>query len=292
MHTRHLDQPLEIHSSDLDQWNQRPLIYQFFEIVQILEGEGTRIVNQNNFSYQKGSIFLFTPLDCRGFKSHIPTKFCSIRFSEVFIEQDQNPKEKQRRLSWLKQLESIFTAHNRFVELLIEDDADCAAASQIIRLILAENQKKGTYYEENLQHYITLLLNIIARNVQGIATQKTKDTQEEPLINKMLVYIHRHITSPEKLKIKHLAQAFNLSANYVGEYFKNLTGESLRCYINDYRQVLLRQKLQYSLQTLDQLADEFGFTDSSHLSRHFKKHQQISPKDYRKKMQQKSPNNL
>lgn len=68
MKAKHLHKPLDLFVSDMEHWNERPLIYQFFEIVQIIEGEGTRIVNENKFSYSKGSIFLFTPLDCRGFE--------------------------------------------------------------------------------------------------------------------------------------------------------------------------------------------------------------------------------
>ncbi len=68
MKQKALHRPFELYVADMETWQASPLVYHFFEIVQILEGEGERYVNLNRFPYTKGSIFLFTPLDCRGFK--------------------------------------------------------------------------------------------------------------------------------------------------------------------------------------------------------------------------------
>src|SRR3984885_8175885 len=113
MKQKQLHEPFELYISDIAEWEERALIYHFFEIVQILEGEGMREVNENFFSYKKGDIFLFTPLDCRGFKSSTATKFCSIRFSEVFLTDYKNMAMRERITLWLKQLEQIFYQHNR-----------------------------------------------------------------------------------------------------------------------------------------------------------------------------------
>ncbi|WP_394332708.1 helix-turn-helix domain-containing protein [Chitinophaga rupis] len=98
----------------------------------------------------------------------------------------------------------------------------------------------------------------------------------------MLLYIHQHINLPEKLKIEHLASHFNLSANYVGEYFRKFAGESLQHYITQYKIKLVQQRLAYSTLTISQIAGELGFTDESHLSRQFRKYSGVSPVEYRK----------
>lgn len=281
MKRKHLHKPLDIFVSDMEHWNERPLIYQFFEIVQIIDGEGIRIVNENKFPYSKGSIFLFTPLDCRGFESATDTRYCSIRFSEVFLEQYKTQQEKEKLIQWLKQLETIFANHNRFDQVLIKEKRDCDMIAGLIENMLVEYNNKPSYYDENLQHLVILVLNIISRNInpqQITATTKI----DEPLINKMLVYLHKHINCPKNLRIKHLAEQFNLSANYIGEYFKNLTGNSLHCYLNLYKMNIVEQRLIYSEQSIGQIADDLGFSDESHLSRQFKKHKGITAATYRK----------
>lgn len=280
MEQKVLHRPFELYVSDMDCWEERPLVYHFFEIVQILEGSGTREVNNNHFPYHKGSIFIFTPLDCRGFDIETPTRFCSIRFSEVFLGQCKTAGEKERTTEWLRQLEHIFFHHNRFRELIIRKTEDCDMISGLIHHMIEEYTHKPSLYDENLKHLVTLVLNILSRNVtdEGIMNA----AKREPLINRILLYIHEHIGSPEKLRIDHLADRFNLSANYVSEYFRKFTGESLQRYITQYKIRLVEQRLAHSPLTISQIAGELGFTDESHLGRQFRKYNGQSPAAYRK----------
>ncbi|MBB6270551.1 YesN/AraC family two-component response regulator [Pedobacter cryoconitis] len=283
MKNKHLHKPLDIFVSDMEHWNERPLIYQFFEIVQIIDGEGTRIVNENKFPYSKGSIFLFTPLDCRGFESSTNTRYCAIRFSEVFLEQYKTEHEKDKVIQWLKQLEAVFTNYNRSgqSQVLIKEDRDCNMITALIENMVIEYDNKPSYFDENLQHLVILVLNIISRNVSP--RQITSPAKmDEPLINKILVYLHQHINCPGNLRIKHLAEQFNLSANYIGEYFKNLTGDSLHCYLTQYKMNIVEQRLIYGKQSIGQIADELGFSDESHLSRQFKKHKGMTAAAFRR----------
>jgi len=275
---KQLYQPLELYISENEEWQESALVYHFFEIVQILEGRGERIVNENNYSYKKGDIFLFTPMDCRGFKSLEPTKFCSIRFSEAFYTGKGSGHTNM--IEWLKQLEQIFYHHNRFECVIIRSAADGQLISNLISNSIIESGQKGLYSEQNIQHYVTLILNILSRNIVTTPNHRVPHT-EEPLINKILTYIKRNIGNSELLKTKNLSQQFNLSQNYVGEYFKNLTGENLQQYVSLYRMKCVKQRLLYSDYTITQIADELGFTDESHLSRQFKKHAGISPTKFR-----------
>lgn len=280
-----LHQPFELYVSDLECWKERALIYHFFEIVQIMEGTGVRRTNWNDFPYEKGSIFLFTPLDCRGFNATTPTRFCSIRFSEVFLGQYKNAQDRERIVQWLKQLEHIFSHHNRFQQLLVKDPGDCQQIITLMNLVMQEYENKAAYHEENLQHLVTLLLNILSRNVTDSTapTAGSAECEAEPLINRMLIHIRQHISDADKLRVDYLASHFNLSANYVGEYFRKLTGESLQHYITQYKVKMVQQRLAFSNLTISQIAGELGFTDESHLGRQFKKHSGESPLEYRKR---------
>jgi YesN/AraC family two-component response regulator len=250
--------------------------------VHITEGAGIREVNKNILPYKKGNIFLFTPLDCRGFSSKSPTQFCSIRFSEIFLTQYKDDAEREKILQWLKQLEQIFYQHNRFTPVVISNEQDREMITKLIDSFIIEYNRKQTYYQNNLQHLITLILNLLSRNVTDVTAKFAGNQSEEPLINKILLHIRQHIACKEKLKTAYLAAQFNLSENYVGEYFKKITGESLQRYITLNRMKLIEQRLMFSDVTINEIADEFGFTDASHLNSQFKKYSGYNPVQFRK----------
>lgn len=85
----------------------------------------------------------------------------------------------------------------------------------------------------------------------------------------------------EKLKIEVIAGYFCKSKNYISEYFKTETGESLKDYISNYKINLVKNRLTHSNLTISQIANELDFTDDSHLNKMFKKKFGQTAKQYR-----------
>ncbi|WP_212005624.1 AraC family transcriptional regulator [Chitinophaga sp. HK235] len=281
MGQRNLHMPFELFEADMSEWTSRPLIYYFFEIIHIKEGHGVRVINQNRFPYKPGSIILFTPRDCRGFEAETPTRFTSVRFSDHFLEKQHSAEERHRIGEWLKQLEYVFFHHNRHQPILVKHVNDCKMITALIANMAQEFESRCSYYETNLQHYVSLLLNIIARNVSeevGVTDKEDK----EPLIGRMISYIRQQIYHPDQLKLEVMASKFNLSLNYIGEFFKKQTGESVQQFIISYKLKLVQLRMENSGLTIGEIADELGFTDESHLSRLFKKYYGVSPAAYRR----------
>ena len=99
----------------------------------------------------------------------------------------------------------------------------------------------------------------------------------------ILHYIHQNIYSPELLRAATIASHFNISLNYISEYFKKQTGENLQQYITNYKLRLVETRLQYSDMRMNEIVSELGFTDESHLHRTFKKYKGLSPSEFRRK---------
>lgn len=281
MNVKNLYHPFELFVGDLEHWQTQALTYPYFEIVRIMSGEGNRIVNEHEYPYRSGGIFLFTPKDCRGFESSTPTRFCTIRFSDAFLEQYKSESEKTKVIRWLRELEYIFAHHNRVEQLLIKSDNDCELIKLLLQTMIGEYQGRQSFHNENLQHLVTLVLNIIARNVLP-ASETVADTKSaEPLINRLLTFIHQHICEPEKLRVKHLADQFYLSPSYLGEYFKKKMGESLTSYLTKYKLQVIENRLLFTDSPIGRIAEDFGFSDESHFSRYFRKQTSMTPAQYR-----------
>ena len=282
MKSKVLYSPLEVQISDLQQWFEQPLVYHFFELVLVKEGSGTRHVNYNLLPYNKGDIFIFTPSDCRGFFEVTPTRFCSIRFSTQFLMQCKDDVQQGRIGGWLKDLERIVYHQNQLSKFIVKSDADLTILSNLFDNILLEYNRKEIYHEDNLQQMLSVMLNILVRNITASRFAGEKKEESGLLIDRIIDHIHLYIGVPGKLRIGYMAARFFLSVNYIGEYFRKETGQSLRDYIGRYRLKLVQQRLTQTRLSISEIAREFGYSDESHLSRQFKKHTGSSVAEFRK----------
>lgn len=103
----------------------------------------------------------------------------------------------------------------------------------------------------------------------------------DPNNEQILSYIHENIYSREKITVKAIASHFNISLKYFSNYFKRSFGVAYQEYLDSYRIKLIEKRLEIGGLKLKQIAQEFGFTDVSHLSKVFKKLTGASPSDRR-----------
>jgi AraC-like DNA-binding protein len=78
-----------------------------------------------------------------------------------------------------------------------------------------------------------------------------------------------------------------LSTAYVGRYFKKHTGQTMQDYITHYKTQLIEHRLEYSDKRINEISNEFGFTDESHFNKFFRKQKGLSPKFFRRELKNK-----
>jgi AraC-like DNA-binding protein len=283
MLNQHLFQPFEVQVIETSNWGLAPKVYNFFEVIYVMEGEGMRHFNANSTAYRKGNILLYTPLDRRAFTVSKPSQFLYIRFTDVVFEGCRSASERQALNLWMKNLEYLFFNHNHEANLLVKSDDDCHMVKSLMKTINDEYHSRQLHYEKNIQHLLQVLLNIFARNVLPNAHSENVPSELSRKNDLLTGYIKKHVYEPEKLTINNLASFINLSGYYVGEYFKKNNGVSIRAYILQYKLALVKVRLQFSDLTISEIAFELGFTDVSHLGNLFKKHFQESPSLFRKR---------
>lgn len=275
----------KIHTEEMTSWQHSAKVYNFFEIIHVIEGKGDRYFNHIQLPYEPGQLLIYTPQDCRSFIIEEPTRFLFIRFSDVLFANCQSEEQRKHLHEWMKNLEYLFYNHNHHVTNVVQNSADCALVKNLMDSIVMESSAPQLHYRNNIQYLLQVLLNIFSRNVQPEFNSTGSVVQEEPLVNKLTGYIRRNIYEPELLTIDNLAAQAGFSKSYIGEYFKKMTGVSIRQYILEYRLNLVKVRLQYSDLTISEIAYELEFTDESHLSNLFKKYYSDSPTAFRRKNQ-------
>ena len=274
--------PFEIQEIELSQWKQRPLKNNFFELVLIKEGKGTQCINYNEYSYEKGSLFLLPPLKCHSFQIEAPSHFVFLKFTSDFFNADS--RDAVNRQEWFKEAAYILSNYNQLPGDIIHNELDRQHIYTLVDLILQENKNFGASSTSLIKSFMTSILEILLRNIKRSSFYEIDETvANDERITRILTYINEHISQPQLLKVEQLAKTFLLSPTYLSEFFKKNTNMPLREYIIKAKLKRVEIRLLNSDYTLTEIADELSFTDVSHLSKTFKRYTGMSIRDFRKR---------
>ncbi|HEY8919492.1 MAG TPA: AraC family transcriptional regulator [Chitinophaga sp.] len=273
MEIRNLYQPYELELLETSNYPARVHKKTFFEMVFILEGKGIQHINRHQLPYAPDKLFLIFPEDLHSFEVQETTRFFFIRFNDSYL--------KSQSVEWIKKMEFIFHTYNHLPGCILKTVTDKPLVRAIVEALIRET---GNGYPQRGYVMAQLINTIIALAAHNITLQGNHAIQKQipstalPLLN----YIHEHIYDPERLKAEKMAAYFNISPNYISEYFKKAAGEGLQQYITAYRLKLIETRLRFTDNRIGDIAYEFGFTDESHLNRIFKKYTGQNPTAYRK----------
>lgn len=269
-----------VNERETDTWEEAPHKQNFFELIFIDEGTGIHIINDTKVPYEKGCVFLMAPEDQHSFEVKTKTKFTEIRFTELFFSSKNRLPD---RTEWLERIEHVLHHPNILPGDAIDNEEDRKIVWFAKDMIVKEFKEEREFYWTIMTNIVTTILSIIARNI--ITRYHTKgQSMPTVYINKadeILSYVRQHIYDTELMKIENLAETFNMSPNYINNFFKKETGESIRQYILNYKILISEFRLKNTSAPISEIAFQLGFNDESHFTKTFKKKHNSTPKEYR-----------
>ncbi|RIV20582.1 helix-turn-helix domain-containing protein [Fibrisoma montanum] len=272
-----LHAPFNIYHFEATAWTHAVHKHTYFEIIFILKGHGIHNINGNTFGYNEGDVFLLGPEDYHHFSIQALTEFCFIRFNESIHKDPAGEKESP----WQPIITTLLTTSSQSRGTIVEDKQEKQKLHHLLTVLEEEyRREQSPYFALIRDSLLRSMLIILARNLFGhhpMASAQTNDSVEA-----ILMYIRQHIYQPQKLTIDHLADVFHYAPAYISLFFKKQTGESLKHYIVKYKIRLIEARLLYSSLNLAQIADEFGYTDESHLCKQFRKYTGSTPSAFRR----------
>ncbi|MDH6313019.1 AraC-like DNA-binding protein [Parabacteroides sp. PFB2-10] len=246
-----------------------------FEVIYIHYGSGVHFFNEITVPYEKGDLFLLAPGDRHYFTVHITTRFTYIKSTPGYFE-FHSPSARNTshvitptaimQIQWLKQdkisvkepCQTILK--NTFENIILYNSTIDVARSSII-------------------HY--QILSIFGMIKEYLEARSIEVKKQTPTNAHIAAYIQENVYNRELIGIKSIAEHFNISPAYFSTYFKRNFGTTYREYLEKLLLQLIKQRLRTKEIKLKQIADEFGFTDVSHLSKFFKKHEGINPSEFK-----------
>ncbi len=284
MNTENLYQPFEIVYKETDECPKPAHKHNFFELVYIMDGTGKHCINKNKFDYYRGHLFLITPQDSHKLHVKTTTKFFMIRFNDIYLRSQRELQAGTGNNEWIKKLEFIFHNTSHLPGCILKNQEDKVLVKALIEGVIKEYVNKEPYHQEIVQQLVSTLIALVARNIYINTPEKVKyDVSNDDTTLKIIHYIQSNIYRPELLKAEQISTVFSISINYLSEYFKKHTGDTLQQYITNYKLKLVETRLLHSEMRMNEIAFELNFTDESHLNRIFKKYRGMSPSEFRKR---------
>ncbi len=276
----------ETHRVEISKWSSRAHKNSFFEIVYVEKGSGTQCINHNTFEYKAGDIFLLPPLNCHWFDIKETSTFYFIRFTDDYFMSKSNITNYK---DWFEKIGYILSNYNKIPGNIIDSDSDREYIIQAIKSIHKEYQSLDSYSESIMAGMIVSILNILVRNIGQKYLMPTQNTEYK--FNTILHYINANILDNEKLKMQKVADEFNVSVTYFSEYFKRHSEMSYTEYILRAKLKLAKTYILHTDLSIKEIAFRLNFTDSSHLSKIFKKYNNKTIKEFKQRVVNHYENN-
>lgn len=252
-------------------------------IVYIQKGKGMSRYEDHKVPFKKGKLFII-PFDTPYSFESKDGQILVIECPQSFITQIRTEADRIETCDNINKLTYITHNYHTKAGCVFQSEEDAVFAEQLLHSIQREHNNHTQDYLI-IRQCISILLNLVARNLILNDYEQVNENRKAQDIMKMITYIQQYIGHKEKLTLESLANKFSISKNYLGEYFKKQTGISLQDYILDYKLKLVETRLKYSNSRLKEIAFELGFNDESHLSKLFKKYKQMTPSQYKKEHQ-------
>ncbi|WP_413511712.1 helix-turn-helix domain-containing protein [Myroides odoratus] len=268
-----LHQQVEILYNKTDECPMTDSSFNFFQFVYVISGSGSHGVNGNHIAYKTGTFLLLTPNDYHIFSVEATTEFLLIRFNKEYI--------KDYKWKSIDHIECLLHNASHVSGCIIENENDKPLVKSIIESILYTIRNKDLYNTDLNLHFINALIVIAARNISKFKPRDIK-AQADKKILEIINYIQSNIYLPKQLKVAILCDKFGISPNYLSVYFKEQCGETLSNFIANYRLRLIEYRLSFSDARINELVEEFGFADESHMNKFFKRHKGMSLSVYRR----------
>ncbi|MBB5620458.1 YesN/AraC family two-component response regulator [Pedobacter cryoconitis] len=273
MKKENMHQSFEIVYRKVDECPARDLQFSFFQMVYVISGIGFLQVNGNCIAYKAGNLLLMTPNDCHNFDIVHTTEFLLIRINNEYV--------KEYRSKNINCIECLLYYSSHLSGCILKQKEDEFLVKSIVDCLLHAIQHQDIYDEDLTEHYVNALIVIAVRNISKIKPQGIKENADKRILE-IINHIQSNIFSPPSLKASFIADKFDISATYLGSYFKNQCGETIQQFIANYRIRLIEHRLNFSDMRVNEIVNEFGFADESHLNKFFKKHNSVSLTGYRK----------
>ncbi|MNW32545.1 HTH-type transcriptional activator RhaS [compost metagenome] len=250
----------------------------FSELVIVLNGHATHIVNHEESFIKKGNVFVINGGTSHAFKAPHDFKICNIMYKPEMLKSAGTDLRTLNGYQALFILEPFYRSINPYKSKLNMSISNLEYVSSLISVMIEE-------YDNKLQGYQTMLASRFMELVVYLSRQY--DQQEKGVDSSMMhlasaiSYIEDHYL--EQVTLEEIATRSGISVRHLNRIFRAYYQTSPIAYLQRLRLDRACTLLKRTDLSITEISYECGFNDSNYLTRQFKRTFGMSPKSFRNK---------
>jgi AraC family transcriptional regulator, transcriptional activator of pobA len=252
----------------------------YFSFLLITAGKSNYTIDHQKFDLGKNSFYFTIPGHLKSFDIEIPLEGYMVTFTESFLKQNF-----QGDLF----LQFPFLINESTPVMLLNENVS-KEITALLEMMLSEFKSDSDFKKEVLSNLLSILLFKTKTLLQSHQVSIKSSNRSMELVNHFKKIVNENFIqllaekSSKILSVKEIANQLNVHPNYLTNCIKEETGKSATDWIQDRTNAESLALLKNSSKTISEVAFTFGFTDSTHFAKFFKKMNSISPSEYRKKI--------
>ncbi len=253
-----------------------PHKHSFYEILWIRKGAAKHFVDNQELDLSADTIYFMSPGQTHHFEKYEAVNGDSIMFTEEFFIWNFTNKEALQQLSFLD---------NSYKSPNIKLDSQTKGVLEPLLKLLYAEFKRPDYSKLAISSMLYVFLNSLQRVYRDQRDNNHLPSNYLAIFNDFKRMVEQHYKAQEQLSV--YASELCITAHHLNEVVKNVTGKTAGEFVRDRLLLEAKRMLVQSHLQIGQIAHELGFKDFSYFSRHFKKHNKLSPEQYRSEMHEK-----
>lgn len=239
-----------------------------YEIIRILEGEFSLIINDEKILATKGDVIFIHDGMFHGGTPNNCIYECIVFDIKILLKQNH---------ACTKQIQDIINQKKIIGPLL---SSNIEGLKPCCDTLFESMRSMKTGYEFLTQGSLYYLIGLVLRfNLYKSKNKANKRTQEKTLhLKNVLSLIESEYQSP--LTLEDLSKAAGMTPKYFCRFFSEMTNKTPIEYLNYYRIESACEQLLTTDYSITEVALNSGFNDASYFIKIFKKHRGITPKQY------------
>lgn len=235
--------------------------HEFFEIEIAIEGNGSCMLNGNEYTMKRGRGYILTPADFHYLKGIENLTLYNIMFDESIVSKEL--------------LVRLFENENdRYFSFCEEEMKEI---SFLCEMLIKERNTQGEYNDLAITNLLEIIIMLILRKKEGISG---RNTRTNGVMNNVLRYIYTHLR--ENPSLGTLSALCNYTPNYFSKLFREMTGKNYTEFLNSLKINTAKRLLSSSDISVKEIAEECGYSSVSNFYRVFKNETGVAPLNYRR----------